>query len=103
MEKMSREPAPQASTHADVQRQSPAADSQKVAFRLGGSEEADLDSSDLDTKDTDVTSENLLYYFLSSELYLCVFFCVFVRTHMHTQISLVFGSLFMTKLPVILS
>lgn len=80
MEKKPREAAAQASTHGDLHSQSPAADSQKVAFRLGGSEEADLDNSDMETKDTDVTSENFLLCF-SSESYLCVCLCVYAHTH----------------------
>lgn len=104
MEKTPREPAAQASTHADHQSQSPAVDSQKVAFRLGGSEEADLDNSDLETKDTDVTSENLFYYFYPLNC-ICAYFsvCVCAYTHTHTRINLVFGSLFMTELHVIFS
>lgn len=33
--------------------QTPTADTQKVAFKLGGSEEADLDNNDMETKDLD--------------------------------------------------
>ncbi|KAM3867854.1 sodium-dependent phosphate transporter 1-A [Diretmus argenteus] len=40
--------AEQPSKPCDPEPQTPPADSQKVAFRLGGSEEADLDSNDLD-------------------------------------------------------
>lgn len=72
MEKISREIVAQPSTHRDLQTQSPAVDRQKVAFKLGGSEETDLDSSDVETKDTDVASENGLI-FLSFESYLCGF------------------------------
>lgn len=68
MEKISREPVVQPSTHRALQSQTPAAASQKVAFKLGGSEEADLDNSDVETKDTDVGSENFLL-FVSFESY----------------------------------
>ncbi|CAN9513464.1 unnamed protein product [Ophioblennius macclurei] len=40
----------------DLQGQIPPADSQKVAFKLGGSEEADLDNNDMDTKDLDIVN-----------------------------------------------
>uniref|UniRef100_A0A665WZE5 Phosphate transporter n=1 Tax=Echeneis naucrates TaxID=173247 RepID=A0A665WZE5_ECHNA len=36
--------------------QTPPADSQKVAFKLGGSEEADLDNNDMETKDLDISN-----------------------------------------------
>uniref|UniRef100_A0A672YV68 Phosphate transporter n=1 Tax=Sphaeramia orbicularis TaxID=375764 RepID=A0A672YV68_9TELE len=36
--------------------QTPPADTQKVAFKLGGSEEADLDNNDMETKDLDVSN-----------------------------------------------
>lgn len=63
VEKISREPAAQASTRRDRQTQTTAADSQRVAFKLGGSEEADLDSSDMETKDTDVAGESFFLNF----------------------------------------
>uniref|UniRef100_UPI003AB0D6CD sodium-dependent phosphate transporter 1-A n=1 Tax=Centroberyx gerrardi TaxID=166262 RepID=UPI003AB0D6CD len=56
MEKNSSKPvlAEQPSKPCDPEPQTPPADSQKVAFRLGGSEEADLDSNDMETKDMDI-------------------------------------------------
>lgn len=36
------------------QPQAPPAESEKVAFKLGGSEEADLDNNDMETKDLDI-------------------------------------------------
>lgn len=87
MEKTSREAVAQPSTHRDLQAQTPAAICQKVAFRLGGSEEADLDNSDVETKDTDGASENFLLFLSSKD----------------TQIHQVFGSLFMTMLHVLFS
>ncbi|XP_051277990.1 sodium-dependent phosphate transporter 1-A [Dicentrarchus labrax] len=58
MEKNSSKPAPaeQPSLPHDPQPQTPPADCQKVAFRLGGSEEADLDNNDMDTKDLDISN-----------------------------------------------
>uniref|UniRef100_A0A672JNK2 Phosphate transporter n=1 Tax=Salarias fasciatus TaxID=181472 RepID=A0A672JNK2_SALFA len=46
--------AEQASVPRDLQDQIPTAD--KVAFKLGGSEEADLDNNDMDTKDLDIVN-----------------------------------------------
>lgn len=43
------------STPPDPQPQTPPAASQKVAFKLGGSEEADLDN-DTETKDSDIVN-----------------------------------------------
>lgn len=56
MEKITSQPVPaeQPSTPPDPQPQTPPAASQKVAFKLGGSEEADLDNNDIETKDTDI-------------------------------------------------
>lgn len=34
----------------------PPADSQRVAFKLGGSEETDLDNNDVETKDIDIVN-----------------------------------------------
>ncbi|XP_068995341.1 sodium-dependent phosphate transporter 1-A [Embiotoca jacksoni] len=58
MEKNSSKPAlpEQPSTPPDPQPETPPADSQKVAFKLGGSEEADLDNNDIETKDLDITN-----------------------------------------------
>lgn len=54
------QPAEQPSTHGDLQTQISAGDSQKVAFKLGGSEDADLDKSDAETKDSDAANgENI--------------------------------------------
>lgn len=62
------QPVQQPSTHRDLQMQTPAADSKNVAFRLGGSEETDLDNSDVDTMDTDAANgENLLLILVSSQ------------------------------------
>ncbi|KAL6114533.1 slc20a1 [Pungitius sinensis] len=51
-----RVPAEQPSAPRDPQPQTPPADSQKVAFRLGGSEEAGLDHNDMETKDLDFSN-----------------------------------------------
>lgn len=58
MEKVSSKPAPaeQPPTPRDPQPQTPPEDSQKVAFKLGGSEEADLDNNDIETKDIDIVN-----------------------------------------------
>ncbi|XP_068560260.1 sodium-dependent phosphate transporter 1-A [Cebidichthys violaceus] len=58
MEKNSskRAPAEQPSTPCDPKHKTPPADSQKVAFKLGGSEEADLDNNDMETKDLDFSN-----------------------------------------------
>ncbi|XP_026177289.1 sodium-dependent phosphate transporter 1-A [Mastacembelus armatus] len=58
MEKNSRKPpeAEQPSKPCDPEPQTPPAVSQKVAFKLGGSEEADLDNHDMETKDSDSSS-----------------------------------------------
>ncbi|XP_030594217.1 sodium-dependent phosphate transporter 1-A isoform X2 [Archocentrus centrarchus] len=58
MEKSSSKPAQaQQSTIPHEHRpQTPPADSQKVAFKLGGSEETDLDSIDAETKDLDIAN-----------------------------------------------
>ncbi|XP_078106258.1 sodium-dependent phosphate transporter 1-A [Sander vitreus] len=58
MEKISSKPAPteQPSTPRNPPPQTPPADSQKVAFRLGGSDEADLDNNYMETKDLDVSN-----------------------------------------------
>ncbi|XP_069380185.1 sodium-dependent phosphate transporter 1-A [Paralichthys olivaceus] len=57
MEKNSCKPAQaaQPSIPHEPQPQTPPADSQMVAFRLGGSEEADLDNNDMETKDLDLS------------------------------------------------
>ncbi|XP_042344734.1 sodium-dependent phosphate transporter 1-A [Plectropomus leopardus] len=56
MDKSSSKPAPvePSSTPCEPQPQTPPADSQRVAFKLGGSEEADLDNNDMETKDLDI-------------------------------------------------
>ncbi|XP_053181876.1 sodium-dependent phosphate transporter 1-A [Scomber japonicus] len=46
----------QPSTIYDPQPQTPPADSQKVAFQLGGSDEADLDNNEMETKDLDLSN-----------------------------------------------
>uniref|UniRef100_H3CE65 Phosphate transporter n=1 Tax=Tetraodon nigroviridis TaxID=99883 RepID=H3CE65_TETNG len=56
MEKTSREPVAQPSPHREPRPRTPAADTQRVAFKLGGSEETDLDNSDVESKETDVNS-----------------------------------------------
>ncbi|XP_034068304.1 sodium-dependent phosphate transporter 1-A [Gymnodraco acuticeps] len=58
MEKNSSKPAPaeQQSTPQHPQPQAPPVESQRVAFRLGGSEEADLDNNDMETKDLDASN-----------------------------------------------
>lgn len=58
MEKNSSKPAPaeQPSIRHDPQPQTPPADTQMVAFKLGGSEEADLDNSDMENKDLDISN-----------------------------------------------
>ncbi|XP_029295118.1 sodium-dependent phosphate transporter 1-A [Cottoperca gobio] len=58
MEKTSSKPASsqQPSTPRDPQPQTLPVDSQKVAFKLGGSEEADLDNNDMETKDLDISN-----------------------------------------------
>ncbi|XP_020488704.2 sodium-dependent phosphate transporter 1-A [Labrus bergylta] len=58
MEKTSSKPAPpeQPSIPQDPPPQTPAVDSQKVAFKLGGSEETDLDNNDMETKDLDISN-----------------------------------------------
>nr|XP_046242782.1 sodium-dependent phosphate transporter 1-A isoform X2 [Scatophagus argus] len=60
MEKNSSKPAPaeQPSTSHNPQAQAPPpqAGSHKVAFKLGGSEEADLDNNDMETKDLDIST-----------------------------------------------
>ncbi|XP_063346107.1 sodium-dependent phosphate transporter 1-A [Pelmatolapia mariae] len=58
MERNSSKPVqPQQSPVSHAPRpQSPPADSQKVAFKLGGSEETDLDSIDAETKDLDIAN-----------------------------------------------
>lgn len=48
--------AEQASLPHEPQPQPPPADSEKVAFKLGGSEEADLDNNDMETKDLDISN-----------------------------------------------
>ncbi|KAG7241467.1 hypothetical protein INR49_025668, partial [Caranx melampygus] len=48
--------AEQASLPHEPQTQPPPADSEKVAFKLGGSEEADLDNNDIETKDLDMSN-----------------------------------------------
>lgn len=40
----------------EPQPKTPAADNQKVAFKLGGSEETDLDNNEMETKDMDISS-----------------------------------------------
>ncbi|XP_068461223.1 sodium-dependent phosphate transporter 1-A [Clinocottus analis] len=49
-------PAKQTSTPCVPEHQTPQADSQKVAFKLGGSEEADLDNNDMEAKDLDFSN-----------------------------------------------
>ncbi|XP_034547150.1 sodium-dependent phosphate transporter 1-A [Notolabrus celidotus] len=58
MEKTTSKPAPveQPPVPQDPQPQSPPVDNQKVAFKLGGSEETDLDNNDMDTKDLDMSN-----------------------------------------------
>ena len=58
MEKNSSKPAPaeQQSTPQDPQPRAPPVESQRVAFKLGGSEEADLDNNDMETKDLDASN-----------------------------------------------
>ncbi|KAA8592811.1 hypothetical protein FQN60_018266 [Etheostoma spectabile] len=58
MEKISSKPAPaeQPSSPRNPQPQTPLADRQKVAFKLGGSDEADLDNNYMETKDLDVSN-----------------------------------------------
>ncbi|XP_056145937.1 sodium-dependent phosphate transporter 1-A [Lampris incognitus] len=56
MENSSSVSAEQRSDPCDPEPQTPPEDSQRVAFRLGGSEEADLDNKDMDTKDLDVSN-----------------------------------------------
>ncbi|KAF3696030.1 Sodium-dependent phosphate transporter 1-A Solute carrier family 20 member 1-A [Channa argus] len=58
MEKNSRYPAlaEQPSKPCDPQSKTPPAGNHKVAFKLGGSEETDLDHSDVETKDMDISS-----------------------------------------------
>lgn len=46
--------AEQPSIPQDPQPQTPPEESQKVAFKLGGSDEADLDNNDMETKDLDI-------------------------------------------------
>ena len=43
-------------SYSPVTQQTPAVDSTKVAFDIGGSEEADLDSKDFEPKDLDCTN-----------------------------------------------
>uniref|UniRef100_A0A8C5E6T0 Phosphate transporter n=1 Tax=Gouania willdenowi TaxID=441366 RepID=A0A8C5E6T0_GOUWI len=53
----------------DLQPPSPPANAEKVAFKLGGSEEADLDSSEMETKDLDVANGKMVVmYGLNSDL-----------------------------------
>lgn len=52
MEKTSCESTEQPPTPQDPQ--TPPVDSQKVAFKLGGSEETDLDNNDVESKDIDI-------------------------------------------------
>ncbi|XP_041642390.1 sodium-dependent phosphate transporter 1-A [Cheilinus undulatus] len=59
MEKTSSKPAPTESPSIppqDPPPETPAVDNQKVAFRLGGSEETDLDNNDIETKDLDISN-----------------------------------------------
>ncbi|KAK5871213.1 hypothetical protein PBY51_004105 [Eleginops maclovinus] len=58
MEKNSSKPASAGppSTPQDPQSQAPPVESQRVAFKLGGSEEADLDNNDMETKDLDASN-----------------------------------------------
>ncbi len=60
MEKNSSRPAvaEQPSAPREPEPQTPPADSQKVAFKLGGSEEADLDNNDVEAKDLDAAISN---------------------------------------------
>lgn len=62
MEKSSSQPAQtqQSSIAPERRPQTPPADTQKVAFKLGGSEETDLDSIDAETKDLDIANGNAL-------------------------------------------
>ncbi|XP_034025683.1 sodium-dependent phosphate transporter 1-A isoform X2 [Thalassophryne amazonica] len=58
VEKTSREPvlAEQPSRPSDLPPKTPEAESQTVAFRLGGSEETELDNSDIENKDLDISN-----------------------------------------------
>lgn len=58
MEKNSRNPAlaEQPPKPLEPRPKSPPAGSQKVAFKLGGSEETDLDNNEMETKDIDISS-----------------------------------------------
>ncbi|XP_070690122.1 sodium-dependent phosphate transporter 1-A [Pempheris klunzingeri] len=58
MEKNSSKPAQeeQPSVPHDPRPQTPPADSQRVAFKLGGSEEADLDNNEMEAKDLDISN-----------------------------------------------
>lgn len=56
MEKTSCESTDQPPTPQDLQPQTPPVDSQKVAFKLGGSEETDLDNNDVESKDIDIVN-----------------------------------------------
>lgn len=58
MEKNSRQPAlaEQPSKPPEPQPKPPPADNHKVAFKLGGSEETDLDNNEMETKDMDISS-----------------------------------------------
>ena len=58
MEKKSSTPVleEQPSISHEPQPQTLPADSQKVAFKLGGSDEADLDNNDMETKDFDISN-----------------------------------------------
>ncbi|XP_037633094.1 sodium-dependent phosphate transporter 1-A [Sebastes umbrosus] len=56
MEKNPSKPAPAEQPSTPREPQTPPVDSQKVAFKLGGSEEADLDNNDMETKDLDISN-----------------------------------------------
>jgi len=49
-------PTPPTPTPRGPQRHPPSANCQMVAFKLGGSEEADLDDNDMETKDLDFSN-----------------------------------------------
>lgn len=56
LEKTSSKPEPAEPPPTPRDPQTPPADSQKVAFKLGGSEEADLDHNDVEAKDLDISN-----------------------------------------------
>lgn len=56
MEAASSEPAERPPESQEPRPQTPPTDSQRVAFKLGGSEETDLDNNDVETKDIDIVN-----------------------------------------------